>query len=578
MRGESSPVNMAPRLARAFRRWAKNITVEATPAVPGADAAERRLLGALGGVAAVVGQAHVGRWPEEVREWALSAPTPPDDVIDLVRDGLGGWRDPLAVLYDASISPSNRRRLGTVFTPEPIVEHMLDLVDLKLNGPPACVIDPGAGSGAFTIAAARRWPRARVIAVDVNVVTLGLLAARITFEAEAEPLDAATLERVELVLGDYLAQLDELYAEGAAVPVVALGNPPYTRVQELPFEDRRKAADAASGVIDSGHANLAMLFLAATLKRMRSDDLCCMVVPGSFSYTRASRGLRRTLWESRRAVRVERTPATTRAFTGRSVQAAIVLVGPELERRSPLQLARVELHNPSIEVQQSWALSRTEPEPANWFWPKTPIHPDGETVPLSEIAVVRRGVATGAKEMFFLTDSVADSLPGEVLAPGILTLRGFDGERLTVKTHRTYGDASTRRWLLTIPPDYELSDYVLEYVRKWAPLVKARFLPSQREPWYVLTNLLRPQLLISPLAKSDFRVVVNEAQAIPSNNLFGITLKSGGDPASVARWLRSEAGQAELHQVSRRYHGGSHKLEPGSLRTVRVPKNPQLAD
>ena len=42
---------------------------------------------------------------------------------------------------------------------------------------PASVVDPGAGVGAFTLNAATRW-HAPLVAVDLNVVTLGLLAAR----------------------------------------------------------------------------------------------------------------------------------------------------------------------------------------------------------------------------------------------------------------------------------------------------------------------------------------------------------------------------------------------------------------
>lgn len=560
-------------LARSFRLWAAEATVIEPPLVAGANDAERRLLGALGGIARAIGGAHVAEWTPHVRQWATSAPEPPDEVMDAVLEVLGVDGDPFSALYDASISGPNRRRLGTVFTPAPLVDHMLRLAARELREPPVYVVDPGAGVGAFSLAAARRWPSARVIAVDVNVVTLGLLAARTAFEADRDDSGAALVRSIELVEGDYLDQLDWLYAPDTDGTVLALGNPPYTRMQELPREARHKAASLAQGVIDSGHANLAVLFQAATQKHMRPADISCMVVPGSFAYTRASAGLRRVLWESRRAIEVQRTPATTRVFRGRSVQATVVLVGAERKRKPPLQLRRIRLEAESVEVMESWSCSRADEPPANWFWSQEAHDQwDADSVPLADAALVKRGVATGANEMFFLTDDEASPLPASVLVPGVASLRAFKDHDLTDEAHGSYGGANTKRWLLAISPDAPLAGQLREYVESYEVTVKDRHLPSKRRPWYAITALPRPQILVSPLSKTSFKVVLNSARAVPSNNLFGITLLNGSNPGGLAEWLRSTAGQSELRRVSRRYHGGSHKLEPGDLRRIRVPK------
>ena len=166
-----------PGLARAFRIWAGDASIAHLPDVPGADEGERHLLACLGGVAAALAGERVGAWPTPVNSWALAGPRPPEELMEAVREGLGRRVDPLAVLYDACISAANRRRLGTVFTPTPVVNHMIGLTGKYLDRAPAVIVDPGAGVGAFSIAAARRWPSSRVLAVDVNVVTLGLLEA-----------------------------------------------------------------------------------------------------------------------------------------------------------------------------------------------------------------------------------------------------------------------------------------------------------------------------------------------------------------------------------------------------------------
>jgi adenine-specific DNA-methyltransferase len=360
--------------------------------VDGATDAERRLLGALGAVAAAVANEHVASWTDPVRLWAACAPRCPAEITEGVCAALGSGVDPLPALYDVSISRAHRRRLGTVFTPAPVVDHMLDLAAEVMDHEPDCVADPGAGVGAFTVAAARRWPHARVVALDVNVVTLGLLAARIAFEIDAESADADTLRRIELVHADYLDRLADRFGAGKG-RLLTLGNPPYTRIQELPAEYRAKAIALCDGIGVSGHANLAVLFQAATLRHLRKQDASCMVLPGSIDYTAASRGLRRTLWHASRPIVMHRTPATTRPFTGNCAQATVVAIGPEDSERSPLRMARVRFDGEAAVVIEDWERERADDEPANWFWTQRPRR-GNQTLPLSELAVVRRGVAT----------------------------------------------------------------------------------------------------------------------------------------------------------------------------------------
>jgi hypothetical protein len=556
-------------LGRAFCDWARECTVSATPEVEGASKEEAHLLGALGSIAAEVAGDHVARWPESVRRWAEEAPACPAEIIDGVREALGTGAEPLAALYNVSISRVHRRRLGTVFTPTPVVDHMIDLVADLMHGAPDCVVDPGAGVGAFTVAAAKRWPDARIVAVDVNVVTLGLLATRIAFELDAEPIDAQGLQRIELVHHDYLDRLSDRFGAGKG-RLLTLGNPPYTRIQELPAEYRARATALCGDIIDSGHANLAVLFQAATLEHMQDQDAACMVLPGSIGYTRASRGLRQWLWHSHRPIAMHRTPATARPFTGNSVQATVVAVGPVAGERSPVRMARVRFDGDAAAIVEEWEGDRGGAEPSNWFWTGG-ARSRSDTVPLSEFATVRRGVATGANAVFFLTDAEAARLPADVVSPGALNLKRFAQKELSRATHRAWGGEQMKRWLLTIPPELEITGELRAYLERFEDDVRDRYLPSQREPWYALGELTRPDLLIGPLSNSTFRVVVNAARAVPSNNLFGITMRNGTRPRVLADWLRSEEGQEALLRASRRYHGGSHKLEPGDLKSVPVP-------
>jgi adenine-specific DNA-methyltransferase len=557
---------------RAWRAQVRTIAAAVpattkTPDVPGATKEELKSLAALGGLAsALVGEVPID-WPEDVRRWATS--TKPWVNFEDSFDALTRLEiDPLAEAYTALISAENRRRLGTVFTPTALVTHMITASRRVLGEAPDVVIDPGAGVGAFTLAAAKAFPSARILAADINPVTLGLLGARVTIARQQR--DDVT--EVELLHRDFLAALDDLLAEEPTGPVLVLGNPPYTRIQSLPKDYRAELAERSKWNLTSGHANLAVVFQALTLERLRPGDASCMVIPGSVAYTRAARDLRQELWTTPRAVEIERWPAQTRAFIGHNVQAAVVTIGPQKQYRKlpPLRLRRSAFNESgTVRNIESWDLPREGEAPDNWYFNPIGVSDADDSARLSTIAAVRRGVATGANRLFFVENDDAARLPADVLTRGVLSLRFFAEDMLTAKSFDDDPDGC--RWLLVIPParklDRRLRDYVMRDIT-----VSQRYLCQQRKPWWSITDLPRPSILISPLAKTRFKVVENEIGAVPSNNLIGITPHAAENAPTLARWLRSDAGQAALLRVSRRYHGGSHKIEPGDLRRVELPR------
>lgn len=78
------------------------------------------------------------------------------------------------------------------------------------QGSPAAVVDVGAGVGIFTTAAARRWPAAQVWSVDVNPITLGLLALRVhrSFPLRGSDENGPGLR---LVLDDFAAWMEHAW-------------------------------------------------------------------------------------------------------------------------------------------------------------------------------------------------------------------------------------------------------------------------------------------------------------------------------------------------------------------------------
>ena len=553
-------------LVRHLVEWAYEQQGEPLPAsaVPGTSSEERIALMAVGGIARVLAGDRCTAWPDALKVWASAAPEPPRALMESVRRELDGGKDVLALLYEGIVSGRNRRRLGTFFTPASVVDFMLDTAE-KMIPQPAVVIDPGAGVGAFSLAAKRRWPMAQVFAIDVNVATLGLLAAR----PQAD---------INLVHQDYLA-----WSVGQSVPAskprLWIGNPPYTRHQELSADLKGAASKASGDLVTSGLAGLSAYFLAVTLATLAPQDAMCLLLPGSWTEARYGKPLRKKLRDmTDRRVELIGFGSEVDVFPGTRVTAMMVVVGPrEAVAAQKMRTSVAHLTASAVSVGRSVDRSRQDGAVegmGGWLWPrKRSVVAD--SVSLSEVARVRRGVATGANEFFLLTAVERAKYPEVATVRAIRRLRNVSGDHLTLAVHNRLADLGERCWLLRInDPSLLANPAVEDWMRRATDAqIPDRYLASHREPWYEVEAVEPPDLILSPMGKTRMRAVVNHVRAIPSNALYGVYLDGNLEQASrLAAWLNGAAGQTALLERARTYGAGLFKLEPKDVLVLRIPR------
>ena len=561
--GESAPPDHLEVVLRTTA-WARS---QASPAltietVPGASELERQHLAAVGGIAAALAAEQVDGWPPGVREWARNGPRPPSALVEALRRSLGAGPDVLALIYEDLVSGESRRRLGTFFTPPAVVSFMLDRAE-ELMGTPASIVDPGAGVGAFALAAKRRWPESAVLCVDVNVVTLGLLAARST-------------NRLDLVHEDFLTWAPA--QAGAGEPRLWIGNPPYTRHHELTADQKEQATKASGILVPSRLAGLSAYFLAVSLMSIGANDSLCFLLPANWTDARYGRNLRTFLSSLHdRPVEFYGFETDVDVFPGTRVAAMVVAVGPV--RASSSELASLSTATARLDSNGVSTVARTVRERSNieslglWLWPRP--HPNlGSEMRVGDIARVRRGIATGANNHFLLTDEARAAFPEGVTVPILRRLRHVKGDRLTMATHTELGARGERGWLLSLS---EASDLTHRSIQDWMSGARAagidkRYLVRNREPWYQVEAITPPDAIVSSMGKHNLHAVVNEAGVLISNSLYGLYLE--GDRAlatRLVRWLNGPAGQAALAERARIYGSGLLKLEPRDLAAVRIP-------
>lgn len=540
--------------------------------VPGASESERKRLAALGGLARALSSVEVSLLPEGVSQWTLDAKAPPDDVVSSASHWINADPDgALADLYAGLVVSGNRRRLGTFFTPSSEARLMLRMWSDSQDEPDE-VVDIGAGVGVFTAAARTEWESARVIAVDVNPVTLGLLALH-PHVAEHLCGQGEPGPGIELALDDFTSWITDKAPTGTRR--LYLGNPPYTRAQLLPREERARLHQAA-GRLCGGRASLSTVITALCLLHMRPKDGLCLLLPAQWLESDYASRLREYLW-AQRTRRLELRLVDSGLFADAQVDAVALLVGSEQADPQPVAIGGFEGATREIK--------RDDQSPANWralFREAKPTIAPGTTPgALGDLAQVRRGLATGANAFFLLSASEAKEhdLPESVLHRALRRLHSLD-DTLPDELYEDV-DATEPRFVLMARQEDRQKYEPLDTYLRWGEELgyDQRELCKLRQVWFdVAHDAFTPDVIVSAMTRGQFRVVTNDARAIITNNLYGLRWKDEVTSATrkaVVAWMRSDDGQEALRSLARSQGDGLFKLEPKALRQLRIPMEPQ---
>ena len=171
-----------------------------------------------------------------------------------------------------------RRQLGAWYTPDALVEFVLDRVGEGLSTPPLRILDPACGDGAFLAGAARRWPSCTLRGVDVDPAAATAATQRLG-------------RRADITLDDALAR--DWSKEPLADLVV--GNPPF--LGQMATATSRGGRSKLLG--GGAYADTAALFMSLALRLVRTDGgRVAFVLPQSFLATRDVAPIRAAIAEA----------------------------------------------------------------------------------------------------------------------------------------------------------------------------------------------------------------------------------------------------------------------------------------
>ena len=527
------------------------MTAEApTVAGPAAD---------LLGLAVALGAREVPEWSDAEERLAEAACEPLPLFVSATRQAILQGRDVLGDDFCRLFSPEERRPKGATYTPQPIIDAMLAWAATQVR--PARVVDPGAGSARFLVAAGRRFPDAELVGIEVDPLAATL--------ARAHLATAGLADRSCVLLRDYRG----LTMQPASGPTLFVGNPPYVRHHLIAAEWKTWLVKTARkyGIDASQLAGLHAHFFLATAEHARPGDVGVLITAAEWLDVNYGRLVRELLVGALGARNIQVIEPSAEPFPG--TQSTAVITGFEVGARpATVGLRRVAKLDDLGMLSPEWEVRRERLEVAPRWTPLTRTAPEKREgfVELGELCRVHRGQVTGANRVWIAGDH-AQELPDSVLFPSVTKARELFAARDLLS------DASVLRRVIDLPVDLDVFDAAerqrIDRFLRFARSLGADtgFIARNRKAWWAVGLRQPAPILATYMARRPPAFVRNLAHARHINVAHGLYPR---EPLSepVLRALAEYLSRGVSTDHGRTYAGGLTKFEPREMERLLVPQ------
>ena len=524
-----------------------------------------RYLSELLSMAVSMGARAVPGWTTEeeqlLREVQGTLPLFSSSMEEAVQAG----EDPLGDAFCRLFSSEERRPKGATYTPQPIIDAMLEWAATQVM--PDRVVDPGAGSARFLTAAGRRFPRAELVASELDPVAAIL--------ARGHLAAAGLADRSRVVVGDY-RRLELPRIDG---PTLFLGNPPYVRhhLIEPTWKNWLVQTAKRHGCTASQLAGLHVHFFLATAEHARPGDVGVLVTAAEWLDVNYGRLVRELLLGVLGAKSIHVIEPTADPFPGTQTTAVITgfAVG---ERPETIGLKRVGSLAELGRLQTDRSVRRERLEAADRWTPLT--RPTRERragfVELGELCRVHRGQVTGANDVWIAEENPF-GLPEEFLFASVTKAREL------FAANGILADGSILRRVIDLPASLEGFDSAsLRKVHEFLGYARSKgadsgYVARNRKAWWSVGLREPAPILASYMARRPPTFVRNLADVRHINITHGLYPRvqlSETRLQALARFLSKSVTVDE----GRTYAGGLTKFEPGEMERLLVPQPDALEE
>jgi hypothetical protein len=517
----------------------------------------------LVGLALALGARQVGSLSSAERTLAARAARASSSMTQAYCDAIARGGDPLGDAFCSLRSARARRPMGATYTPPAIVAAM---TVWGASRKPARVVDPGAGSARFLVAAGRALPSAELVAVEID--PLAALLAR------AHLLVAGFAARARVEVTDYC----ELALPRIDGTTLFLGNPPYVRHHRIAQRRKRWLTRKARALSlrASQLAGLHVHFLLATATHGRAGDCGALITAAEWLDVSYGSLVRDLLLGPLGGTHVHLIEPRALPFADADTTAAIACF--QLGARpSSLRLRRVVSSAALAPLDRGRPVRRERLQAATRWTPFTRNarkRPPGY-VELGELCQVHRGQVTGANGIW-IAGAHSTGLPDEVLFACVTKARELFAAGAVL------ADPLRLRRVIDLPLDLDtLASSARRAVERFLRRARALganrgFVVRHRKAWWSVGLRAPAPILATYMARRPPAFVRNLAAARHINIAHGVYPREPMHDetlTALAAYLSSAVTLAD----GRTYAGGLTKFEPKEMERLLVPSPTLLA-
>ncbi|MFL6602757.1 MAG: Eco57I restriction-modification methylase domain-containing protein [Steroidobacteraceae bacterium] len=471
--------------------------------------------------------------------------------------------DPLGEALSSLRPAAARRAVGAIYTPAPIVQSMMSWVAAQAR--PARIVDPGAGSGRFIMAAAEAFPDAHLVAIETD--PLAALALRANLSCRG------WTDRTTIMVKDYR----HVHLPPGAGVTAFVGNPPYVRHHGISDEWKTWYATrfAELGIKASALAGLHLHFFLQTRLLARQSDLGAFVTSAEWLDVNYGSALRELFLTELGGLALHVLKPTVEAFPGTATTAAVTCFRLG-ETARPVRVCSVESLsdlnglNRGVDIPRERLMSASR-----WSAIVEPSSGESEgEIELGELFRVHRGQVTGANAVWIAGEH-AERLPDRVKLPAITKAREL------IKAGARLSSSDVLRRVIDLPA--ELDEFTREERRsisaflRWARKQGADqgYIAQHRKRWWSVGLKAPAPILCTYMARRPPQFTLNTCHARHINIAHGLYPRAALPPAALTRlvtWLNKNIQRGS----GRTYSGGLTKFEPKEIERLRIPTLPTL--
>lgn len=500
----------------------------------------------------------VSGWSKQEEKLAQSGDSVPANIVRKAQTAIGKGTDVLGDAFCLLRAAEERRELGAVYTPEPLVSAMLNWAERYIE--PVRVVDPGVGSARFLVAAGHRFPRAQLVGIEID--PLAALLARGHLAA------AGMAERARVLCKDYRS----VPLPSVDGPTLYIGNPPYVRHHNIETEWKQWLTSTAKlhGYDASQLSGLHVHFFLRTATLAAKGDVGVFVTASEWLDVNYGRLVRQLLLRDLGVKSLVVVEPTAQPFPGTATTA--VITGFEAKRQPEhVEIQRTDSLAQLGDLRSDVSIRRERLEGADRWTPLTRAVPERREgfIELGELFRVHRGQVTGANKVW-IAGAHSRNLPVSVLFPTVTRAR---------ELFRTGGELADNSWLrqvIDIPGDLDVLPVdELRQVERFLKYAKAHgaadgYIARHRKAWWSVGLRAPAPILATYMARRPPTFVRNTVEARHINIAHGLYPRDDLSERvllGVASYLTRHVRLSE----GRTYAGGLTKFEPREMERLLIP-------